>query len=113
MKVIKAVGGLFIAAIALPAAAQSIPDDVRCMALSNAFAKSATEEPAREAASRALLFYLGRLDGRGDAQAVRTAMQNSRIDPKTASAEMSACSTRFAHAAQAMQSLVRAAPPGK
>lgn len=113
MKIIKFVGGLFVAAVAIPAAAQSIPDDVRCLELSNAFAKSATEEPAREAASRALLFYLGRLDARGNPQAIKSAMQSSKIDPKTAPTEMSACSTRFANAAQAMQSLAKSAPPGK
>ena len=113
MKIIKIVGGLFVAGIAVPTAAQTIPDDVRCMALSNAFAKSAAEEPAREAASRALLFYLGRLDARGDPQAIKNAMQGSKIDPKTAPAEMSACSARFANAAQTMQSLVKSAPPGK
>lgn len=113
MKIIKIVGGLLAVGIAIPAAAQSIPDDVRCLALSNAFAKSATEEPAREAASRALIFYLGRLDARGDPQAVKTAMQNSKIDPKTAPTEMSACSTRFANAAQAMQSLVKPKAPEK
>lgn len=113
MKIIKTIGGLFIAAIAIPASAQTIPDDVRCLALSNAFAKSATEEAARDAASRALIFYLGRLDARGDPSAVRSAMQNSKIDPKTAPDQMSACSTRFASAAQAMQSLVPAAPAEK
>lgn len=113
MKIIKVAGGLFAAVMAMPVAAQGIPDDVRCLALSNAFAQSATEEPAREAASRALLFYLGRLDARGDPQAVRSAMQSTKIDPKTAPTQMSACSARFATAAQTMQSLVKAGPPGK
>jgi len=113
MKIIQIVGGLFIAGIAIPTAAQSIPDDVRCLALSNAFAKSAADEQAREAASRALIFYLGRLDARGDPQAVRNAMQSSKIDPKTAPTEMSGCSARFANAAQAMQSLVKPVPPKK
>jgi hypothetical protein len=113
MKIIKFAGSMLLAAAAIPAAAQSIPDDVRCLALSNAFAKNATEEPARQAASRALLFYLGRLDARGDPQAIRSAMQSSKIDPKTAPTDMSACSTRFANAAQTMESLVKAAPPGK
>lgn len=113
MKIIKVVGGLLIAGIAIPTAAQSIPDDVRCLALSNAFAKNAADEQAREAASRALIFYLGRLDARGDPQAVRNAMQSAKIDPKTAPTEMSGCSTRFANAAQAMQSLVKPVPPKK
>lgn len=113
MKIINVIGGMFVAGMAIPAAAQSLPDDVRCLALSNAFAKSATEEPARDAASRALIFYLGRLDARGDPQAVRSAMQSSKIDPKTAPTDMSACSSRFANAAQAMQALVTAPPPGK
>lgn len=113
MKIINVIGGVFVAGMAIPAAAQSLPDDVRCLALSNAFAKSATEEPARDAASRALIFYLGRLDARGDPQAVRSAMQSSKIDPKTAPTDMSACSSRFANAAQAMQALVTAPQPGK
>lgn len=113
MKIINVIGGMFVAGMAIPAAAQSLPDDVRCLALSNAFAKSATEEPARDAASRALIFYLGRLDARGDPQAVRSAMQSSKIDPKTAPTDMSACSSRFANAAQAMQALVTAPQPGK
>lgn len=111
MKISTFAGGLFLAAIAMPASAQSVPDDVRCLALSNAFAKSAKDENAQQAATRALLFYLGRLDARGDEQAVKTAMQSSKIDPKAASDEMTACSNRFASAAQKMQSLVKSAAP--
>ena len=113
MNIIKVAAGLVLAGMAIPAAAQTIPDDVRCLALSNAFAKSATEEAARDAASRSLIFYLGRLDARQDPAAIRSAMQASKIDPKTAPDQMSACSTRFATAAQAMQSLVQAPTPAK
>jgi hypothetical protein len=113
MKISTLAGGLFLAGIAIPAFAQSVPDDVRCLALSNAFAKSAKEEPARQAATRALFFYLGRLDAHGDRPAVRSAMQNSKIDPKVAGAQMTACSNRFANAAREMESLVKAAPPGR
>jgi hypothetical protein len=96
-----------------PRPAQTIADDVRCLVLSNAFAKGATEETARQAAAHALVFYLGRLDARGDPQAVKTAMQTEKVDPKTASADMTACATRFEQAAQAMQALGKPAEPGK
>ncbi len=113
MNISKFASGLLLAGIAVPAFAQNIADDVRCLALSNAFAKNASEEPARQAASRALDFYLGRLDARDDKQAVRSAMQSTKIDPKSAPAEMTACSTRFAKAASTMQSLAKPAAPGR
>jgi hypothetical protein len=113
MKNGKFAGAFLIAGVAMPAAAQSIPDDVRCLALSNAFAKSAAEDPARKAASRSLDFYLGRLDARADKQAVASALRSVKIDPKSAPAEMTACSTRFAEAASRMQSLAKPREQGR
>src|SRR6188508_1137946 len=117
---IKFAVGLSLAGITAPAFAQSIPDDVRCLALSNGFSQSATEGPARDSAGKVMLFYLGRLDARGDPQAVRSAMQSTKIDQKTASAEMTACARRVETAAQAIQSTAKAiqspdkaAPPGR
>jgi len=110
MDIIKRAIALSLAGIAVPATAQSITDDVRCLALSNGFAQKATEVPAREAASKALIFYIGRLDARGNPQAIKSAMLSGNIDGKTASVEMNACIKRFANAAKAIEALGKAPP---
>jgi hypothetical protein len=113
MKIIQFAGGALLAAIAAPVCAQATADDVRCLMLSNAFAQGATEDGARQAAARTLLFYLGRIDAHADPQAVKKAMETGKIDPKTAPADMSACAARFQKAAEAIQALGKPAQPGK
>jgi hypothetical protein len=113
MKPIKFIGGALLAGMAAPVAAQTIANDVQCLVLSNAFATGGTEEAARQAGARTLVFYLGRLDARADPQAVKTAMQAVKLDPKTASAEMSACAARYEHAVQAIQALGKPPEPGR
>jgi hypothetical protein len=98
--------------MAPPAAAQTIADDVRCLVLSNAFANGAAEEAQKQAAARTLVFYLGRLDAQAP-QAVKSAMQTVKIDEKTASADMNACSARLGNAVQTIQALGKPPEPGK
>jgi hypothetical protein len=112
MKIITFVSGALLIGMAGPAPAQSVADDVHCLVLSNAFARGGKEEAARQAAARTLVFYLGRLDAHADPQAVKSAMQNVKIDPKTAPAEMEACAARFEHAVQAIQALGTPPQPG-
>jgi hypothetical protein len=114
MKISKLVAALFLVAIGTPALAQSVPDDVRCLVLSNIFSRNAKETPGRESAAKSLLFYLGRLDGRADVRTITNAMRalNGKIDPKTAPAEMSACAARIVHAQQTIQAAGRAAASG-
>ena len=109
---------IFVAAVlafsfGAAASAQSIPDDVHCLVLSNVFAKNGADPRGRQAAAQALLFYLGRLDGRADAGTLTNAMraQGGRIDSRTAATQMSACAARVAHAEQTIQILGRAAAP--
>jgi hypothetical protein len=113
MKIINFIGGALLVGMAAPAPAQTVADDVRCLLLSNAFAQGATEEAARQASARTLLFYLGRLDARADPQAVKSAFQTGKIDPKTASTDMGACAQRVENAVQAMESLGKPPEPGK
>lgn len=58
--------GMILASALLPspAAAQSIDEDIRCMVLSNVFAKGAKDAVPREAAANSLLYYLGRVAAR-------------------------------------------------
>jgi hypothetical protein len=48
---------------AVPAQAQGQPSDVKCLLLSNIYAKQADDEKARAAALQATFFYLGRVTG--------------------------------------------------
>lgn len=118
MKISKLALGLFLAASAIPASAANPPaanppSDVRCLLLSNAFAKSANNDQAKQVAAQTLIFYVGRLDGRMAPAALEAAMrsQASSIDPKTAGPEMTACATRLARAQQTITTLGRAAAP--
>ncbi len=106
---------LLIAGVVSPACAQTVPEDVRCMLLSNMFAKYASDEKVRNAAARSLVFYIGRLDGRADAQTIASAMraQASSIDPKTSGPAMDACASRVARAAQSIQALAKTVAPHK
>jgi hypothetical protein len=107
--------GLLIAGSLSPASAQSFPEDVHCMLLSNIFAKGASDEKARNAAGQNLAFYIGRIEGRADPQAIATAMraQASSIDPKTSGPAMDACGSRLARAAQPIQASGKMSLPHK
>jgi len=100
---------------ALPASAQTVPDDVRCLMLSNFFTKAATDDRAKQVARQTLIFYLGRLDGRATPQALTAAMraQAPTIDPKAAGPAMNACAARLGKAQQAVQAASRAIVPAK
>ena len=106
---------LLIVGIVSPASAQTVPEDVRCMLLSNVFAKGASDEKVRNGATQNLAFYIGRLDGRADPQGIASAIrtQASSIDPKTAGPAMDACASRMARAAQSIQALGKTAAPNK
>jgi hypothetical protein len=100
---------LCIAALASPASAQAVNDDVRCFLLSNAFAKKATDPEARAMASASLAFFLGRIDGRMPAPAMGDLIRRvgASIDPKAAGPQMTACAARLTHAEQAIQASVK------
>ena len=106
---------LLIVGIASPASAQTVPEDVRCMLLSNIFAKGAADEKVRNRAAQNLAFFMGRLDDRSDPQGIVSAIriQASSIDAKTAGPAMEACASRMARAAQSMQALGNRAAPHK
>jgi len=100
---------LAIAAIAIsctsPALAQNLSSDVRCLLLSNFFAKGAKEEAARQAAAQSMIFFAGRLDGHADVKAIAGEMrsQSKMIDPNKAGAEMGGCAARMGQAQKTIQ----------
>ncbi len=85
------------------------------MLLSNMFAKTSMDDKKRQTASQTLAFYLGRLDGRANAQALASAMraQSATIDPKTAGTAMGACLARLVTADQLVQAAGRSVAPQK
>lgn len=102
-------------ALAAPAAAQGLKDDVRCLLLSGVFAKTAKDEKGKQIARSTGVFFLGRVDGRADAKTLTEAVQAERkaIDPKTAGPLMDACAMRLAQAQKSVNDLGRATPPAK
>jgi hypothetical protein len=107
--------GLLILGLVPSAHAQTVPDDVRCLLLSNMFAKSASDARGKEAGAKTLLYFLGRLDARANEQTITAAMraQGATINARTAATEMSACAARMQRAQQMIQAAGRAATPPK
>lgn len=103
--------GLLVLGLATSAQAQTVPSDVRCLMLSNIFAKEGGDARSKEAAAQSLLFYIGRLDGRATTQVISAAMraQRSTINSTNASADMTACAARLQRAQQTIQAAGRAA----
>jgi hypothetical protein len=58
--------GVLVSALLLgiPGSAQSVDEDVRCLSLGTAFQGSAKEAAAKQAASAATLYFLGRVSAR-------------------------------------------------
>lgn len=100
-------------AIAAPASAQNVSNDVRCFVLSNAFSRAAKEETGRKIASASLSFYLGRLDGKASPAVIANALAQQRvtIDAKLAPAQMGECAKKMVRAEQAIQVLMKQSAP--
>lgn len=93
-------------------AAAQASADVRCLILSNAFAKTGINPQAKKAAESSAFYYLGRIDGRiGDAQ-LRAALEGhaKTIKAATAGAEMQACVRRMQASGMRVQSLAPRPP---
>ena len=75
--------GLLSLALVTPAAAQGTPDDLHCFLLSNVFAKAEKDPKRRMLAGQATMFYLGKIDGKVNTQALAMTMR-APLDPKTA-----------------------------
>ena len=95
-----------------PSFAQS-PDDVRCLMLSNVFAKVSSaggdnnHAEAQKAAQSAALFYLGKIDGRWSEEQLRAAQiqQRKTITSANAGAGMQRCMQQMQASARKMQAI--------
>ena len=92
---------------AAPARAQSI-NDVRCVLVSNAFAKSAKDQNAKRMAEGSLYFYFGRIAGRLNDAQLRSQFlaQQKTLTARNATATMQAC---FANAQRSVKAAMNVA----
>lgn len=102
--------GLLSLAMISPAVAQTAPDDLHCFLLSNVFAKAEKDAKLKMQAAQATMFYLGKIDGRVSAQALRAAM-TAPLNPQTAGAQMTACAQRLGRTEQALQQTIQSLAP--
>jgi hypothetical protein len=83
------------------ALAQGQPSDLKCLLLSNLYAKAATDEKAKTTALQASFFYLGRMTGPAPELQARLLEEAKTIDPAKSSDAMEACAKAMvARAAQ-------------
>lgn len=106
---------LFLIGLAVPASAQGIQEDIRCVLLSGMFAKGAKDEKGKQIARLTGAFYLGRVDGRADAKAITDILraESKAFDPKTAGPLMDACAAKLGVAQKSMNDLGRTLAPAK
>src|ERR1700709_2475265 len=97
-------------AMVSPAVAQSAPDDLHCFLLSNVFAKAEKDDKRRLLAAQATMFYLGKIDGRVNPVALKTAM-TAHLDPQMAGPQITACARRLGRAEQALQATITSVVP--
>ncbi len=83
--------------MAAPLDAQSVNDDVRCLLVSNAFARGEKDPAKNQIAKIAGAFYLGRLDTRLSTAELKAALlaQSKTMTPAAAGPVMNGCVRRL------------------
>ncbi len=104
--------GLLGLAMVSPAAAQTAPDDLHCFLLSNVFARAEKDDKRRTLAGQAAMFYLGKIDGRVNPQALGAAIRTP-LNQQTAGIQMTACAQRLGRAEMALQGTIKSVAPKK
>jgi hypothetical protein len=108
IKLLGAAGAIICGAITVPAGAQTIMDEVRCVALSNALATGSDNARARLVGASVSAYFLGRLDARPrDQVKAAVAAQKRPIGPSEATAAMKACAARAARAQAQLYALTK------
>jgi hypothetical protein len=96
------------------ASAQGTASDVRCLVVSNAYAKGANDPKAQEIAKSARLFYGGRLSMRDVGGIGRElAAQQKQITPANAGPIMNSCAQEMSRSLGALEAVGRPQQPGK
>ncbi len=90
----------------VPAAAQGANSDIRCLVVSNLFAKAAKEAKAKEVASSAMLFYGGRVSALSNAQIEAGLLaQGKLVTAANAPTTMNECAQAMNRGVQKLQTV--------
>lgn len=101
--------------LASPGAAQAVDPDVRCLVLSNWFARSDKDPGRKQLAAASATYFLGRIDARlSDAQ-LRTQVValGKSLNKDNAGPLMNACVRRFADKQKAMLAMGQSITAGQ
>jgi len=74
-KLVKIGAAIVALSFAVPVAAQSVDEDVRCLLAANVFARAEKDPAKRQLSMAASVFYLGRLHARISNDQLKTAVQ--------------------------------------
>jgi hypothetical protein len=109
----KRVGTVWLAilgqtAIATPANAQTLADEVQCVLVSHALATRSDNPQGRQIGASVGAYFMGRLDTRPPAQVkAAIAAQKKRIAPSVAAAAMKACALSAGRAEVRLRALAK------
>ena len=97
-----------VAITATPASAQAL-NDVRCLLVSNLFAKGAKDPKQRTIAEVSKYYYLGRIQGRMNAAQLKAQAlaQAKSLTPATAGTAMTACAKQLQAAARSVEATMK------
>lgn len=98
-----------MAVMVTPASAQAPLNDVRCLLVSNLFAKGAKDPKQRTLAEVSKYYYLGRIQGRLNAAQLKAQAlaQAKTLTPATAGTAMTACAKQLQAAARSVEQTMK------
>ena len=99
-----AFAAILVAIAAPPASAQSL-NDVRCLLVSNLFAKAGKDQKQKTIAEVSKYYYLGRIQGRvsPDQLKAQALAQAKTLSPQTAGPAMTACAKALQASARSVE----------
>lgn len=104
-----------IGATPVAAGAQDVAADARCLLVGSTYARTSTDDRARQAAASTVAYYLGRVDGRVSPAALKAAFaeQQKLLNGTNGPTVMQACLARVAQAEKNVQAAApaTATPP--
>ena len=86
-----------VAAVVAPTAASAADADARCVVLMNALAQNKAKPDQAAFANLAMIYYVGRMDGRGQSGQLKTLIETESklITAATANADANRCAQQF------------------
>ncbi|QQV76712.1 hypothetical protein H5J25_15010 [Sphingomonas aliaeris] len=105
--IISSVALCAIGAIAAPANAQDAGSDIRCILVSNVFARIETDATRKQLAQASAMYFTGRVTARLSAPQIKAQIlaQSKSVDKNNGGPIMTACAKRFQQDQRMMQGI--------